>query len=79
MKKISEVIGKYMAWIVLIIAALALFAPGTCLWIRTGWINYLLMIVMFGMGLTMKLRMSCAVYCHAASGIWPWKSIWSEQ
>ena len=45
MKRISEVIGKYMAWIVLIIAALALFAPGTCLWIRTGWINYLLMIV----------------------------------
>ena len=55
MKKISEFIGKYMAWIVLIIAALALFLPGTCLWIHTKWINYLLMIVMFGMGLTMKL------------------------
>ena len=34
MKRISEVIGKYMAWIVLIIAALALFVPGTCLWIH---------------------------------------------
>ena len=55
MKKISAYIGKYMAWIVLIIAALALLLPGTCLWIQTGWINYLLMIVMFGMGLTMKL------------------------
>jgi BASS family bile acid:Na+ symporter len=55
MKKISEFIGKYMAWIVLIIAALALFLPGTCLWIQTKWINYLLMIVMFGMGLTMQL------------------------
>lgn len=44
-----------MAWIVLVIAAAALFWPGTCLWIRTKWINYLLMIVMFGMGLTMKL------------------------
>ncbi len=62
MKRISEVIGKYMAWIVLIIAALALFAPGTCLWIRTGWINYLLMIVMFGMGLTMKLSDFAVVF-----------------
>ena len=44
-----------MAWIVLVIAAVALFWPGTCLWIQTKWINYLLMIVMFGMGLTMKL------------------------
>ena len=64
MKRISEVIGKYMAWIVLIIAALALFAPGTCLWIRTGWINYLLMIVMFGMGLTMKLSDFAVVFAR---------------
>jgi BASS family bile acid:Na+ symporter len=55
MKKISDVLGKYMAWIVLIIAAVALLLPKTCLWIQTEWINYLLMIVMFGMGLTMKL------------------------
>ena len=54
MKRTSDFVGKYMAWIVLIIAALALFLPGTCLWIQTKWINYLLMIVMFGMGLTMK-------------------------
>lgn len=55
MKKISGLIGKYMAVIVLAVAALALFVPQSCLWIQTGWINYLLMIVMFGMGLTMKL------------------------
>ena len=55
MKKVSDVLGKYMAWIVLIIAAAALLLPKTCLWIQTEWINYLLMIVMFGMGLTMKL------------------------
>ena len=30
MKRISEVIGKYMAWIVLIIAALALGAGAVC-------------------------------------------------
>ena len=62
MKKISELIGKYMAWIVLVIAALALFLPGTCLWIQTKWINYLLMIVMFGMGLTMKLSDFAVVF-----------------
>jgi BASS family bile acid:Na+ symporter len=56
MKKISEFIGKYMAVIVLVIAALALLVPGTCLWIQTSWINYLLMIVMFGMGLTLKFE-----------------------
>ena len=55
MKKISDFIGKYMAVIVLAIAALALFLPKSCLWIQTSWVNYLLMIVMFGMGLTMKL------------------------
>ena len=54
MKKVSDFIGKNMAWIVLLIAALALFFPATSLWIQTKWINYLLMIVMFGMGLTTK-------------------------
>ena len=56
MKKISDFTGKYMAAIVLAVAALALFAPRTCLWIQTSWINYLLMIVMFGMGLTLRLE-----------------------
>ena len=55
MKKISEILGKYMAWIVLFIAVLALLLPKTCIWIQTEWVTYLLMIVMFGMGTTMKL------------------------
>lgn len=55
MKKVSDFVGKYMAIIVLVIAALALFVPKTCLWIQTSWINYLLMVVMFGMGLTLKV------------------------
>ena len=54
MRTVSNFIGKYMAIIVLAVSVLALFLPGTCMWIQTGWINYLLMIVMFGMGLTMK-------------------------
>ena len=55
LQKVSDIFGKYMAVIVLVIAALALFVPGSCLWIQTSWVNYLLMIVMFGMGLTLKL------------------------
>ena len=43
-EKISEFFGKYMA----------LFVPQSSLWIDTSWVNYLLMVVMFGMGLTMK-------------------------
>ena len=54
MKKVSDFVGKYMAIIVLVVAALALFVPQSCLWIQTSWINYLLMLVMFGMGLTLK-------------------------
>ena len=56
LQKISDFFGKYMAVIVLVIAALALFVPKSCLWIQTSWVNYLLMIVMFGMGLTLKLE-----------------------
>ncbi len=62
MKKVSAFIGRYMALIVLVIAALALFMPGTCIWIQTKWINFLLMIVMFGMGLTMKLSDFAVVF-----------------
>lgn len=53
-EKISEFVGRFMALIVLAVAALALFVPQSSLWIDTSWVNYLLMIVMFGMGLTMK-------------------------
>lgn len=56
LQKVSDFFGKYMAVIVLVIAALALFAPQSCLWIQTSWVNYLLMLVMFGMGLTLKLE-----------------------
>lgn len=54
MVRISEWIGRYMAVIVLIVAALALFFPASCLWVQTSWVNTLLMVVMFGMGLTLR-------------------------
>lgn len=54
LEKISGIFGKYLAVIVLAVAALSLFVPKSALWIQTSWVNYLLMVVMFGMGLTMK-------------------------
>lgn len=54
LRSVSSFIGRIMAVIVLLISVIALFFPGTCLWIELKWINYLLMIVMFGMGLTLK-------------------------
>ena len=53
-EKISEFFSKYWAFIILAVAAVSLFVPKSALWIQTSWINYLLMVVMFGMGLTMK-------------------------
>ncbi len=56
LEKISNFVGKFMAIIVLVLAASALFIPKTGLWISVSWVNYLLMIVMFGMGLTLRLE-----------------------
>ena len=49
LEKISDFVGKYMAILVLAVAALALFVPQS-----VSFINTLLGIVMFGMGLTLK-------------------------
>ncbi|MBO7689922.1 MAG: bile acid:sodium symporter family protein [Clostridia bacterium] len=64
LKKLSDFIGKYMAVIVLAVAALALFVPQSCLWVRLTWINALLMVVMFGMGLTLRLPDFVEVFRH---------------
>ena len=53
---ISNLFCKYMVVIVLVIATMTLFVPQTGLWVSLSWINYLLMIIMFGMGLTLKLE-----------------------
>ena len=54
LNNISNLFGKYMAVIVLVVTAATLFIPQTGLWVSLSWINYLLMIIMFGMGLTLK-------------------------
>lgn len=55
LKKITAFVSKYMALIVIAVAALALFKPNTVSFIKTKYVNTLLGIVMFGMGLTLKL------------------------
>lgn len=57
LKKIAQFVSQWMAVIVIAVAALALFAPtpvGAVL--KTSYVNTLLGIVMFGMGLTLKLE-----------------------
>ena len=55
LEKINGLVGKYMALIVLVVAFVSLFCPVSSLWIKTSWINYFLMVIMFGMGLTLKV------------------------
>ena len=64
LEKISEFVGKWMAVVVLAIAALSLFLPKSTLWIELSWVNYLLMVVMFGMGLTLKLTDFALVFAR---------------
>ena len=56
MDKINSLISKYMAVLIIAAAALTLFLPASGTWIDTGWINYLLMVVMLGMGLTLDIK-----------------------
>lgn len=66
LEKISDLVGKYMAVIVLAVAAFALFVPSSLSWIKTSWVNPLLMVVMFGMGLTLKLSDFAIVFKRPA-------------
>ena len=45
LEKVSDFVGKYMAGIVIVVAALALFFPGTFSVVKTAWVNTLLGIV----------------------------------
>lgn len=54
LKKVTQFVSKYMALIVIAVAALALFVPQSVSFIKTSYVNTLLGIVMFGMGLTLK-------------------------
>ena len=56
MKKRCHYISKYMAVLVLVCAVLSLLFPGVLQPIPTKTINYLLGVVMFGMGLALNLH-----------------------
>ncbi len=53
-QKICGFISRYMAVIVLVVAAISLFFPTSFNWISTSWIAPMLGLVMFGMGLTLN-------------------------
>lgn len=69
LEKVSELVGKYMAILVLIIAGIALLAPGTVSFIKTSYVNTLLGIVMFGMGLTLKASDFKIVFSHPKDAV----------
>lgn len=54
LERLSDFVSKWMAVIVIVIAALALLLPASLSWVKTSWVNTLLGIVMFGMGLTLR-------------------------
>ena len=56
MKKLCHYISEYMGALVLGAALLALLFPGVLQQVPTKVINYLLGVVMFGMGLTLRLQ-----------------------
>ncbi|MFX3617603.1 MAG: bile acid:sodium symporter family protein [Sporolactobacillus sp.] len=58
---VGQFLGKYMALFVLGIAVLAYFEPHLLLWV-SPYISYLLGIVMFGMGMTLKRSDFAAVF-----------------
>ena len=45
LEKVSDFVGKYMAAIVIVVAALSLLFPGTFSVVKTAWVNTLLGIV----------------------------------
>lgn len=54
MDLLNKFFGKHMSAIILLASVVALVYPPSFLWVKTGWINYLLMLIMFGMGMTLK-------------------------
>ena len=56
MKRLCKLISDYMGVLVLAVALVALAVPGAFSGVRPTAINYMLGVVMFGMGLTLNLR-----------------------
>lgn len=54
MKHIADFISRYMAVLVLLVAAVALLVPQSFSIVKTSYINWMLGAIMFGMGLTLN-------------------------
>lgn len=86
MKKLCHYISDYMGMLVLATAMIALAFPNAFLLLRPTLINYLLGVVMFGMGLTLNLHDFRIVFsrpkdviigCLAQFTIMPcWPGLW---
>ena len=55
MKTVFDFITKWMAVLVLAVAVLALLEPASFSWLKPTYINYMLGLIMFGMGMTINL------------------------
>ena len=64
LRTITRFVSQYMAVIILAMALLALFQPSAVSFVKTSYINFLLGIVMFGMGLTLKPQDFQVVFTH---------------
>ncbi|MBO7510056.1 MAG: bile acid:sodium symporter family protein, partial [Bacteroidales bacterium] len=54
MKKICQIIAKYLTVLVLLAAVLGLLFPGAIRYLKPVYINPLLGVIMFCMGMTLK-------------------------
>lgn len=67
LRNISQFVSRHMAAIVILMAVVALVAPEAVSVIKTSYVNTLLGIVMFGMGLTLKPEDFRIVFSHPRS------------
>ena len=78
--KISDFAGKYMAIIALAVAIIALVFPDpVSAVVKTSYVNILLGIVMFGMGMTLKLADFKVVFTKPKA-VWrkaTWRCRWA--
>jgi len=54
MKKLCDFIARWMGLLVLLVGALSLFVPASFIWVDAWYINPMLGVIMFGMGLTLS-------------------------
>ena len=64
MRKILNIFKSNIGVTVLLVAVISFFIPDSALWIKLKWINPLLMVVMFGMGLTITPKDFAMVFIN---------------